>query len=170
MALLKQWGFTANSWKGQRGEYWVLAQMLLLLGFVLVPAYQLVALATLPAAVQYGVWAITAGLALFSVVLLGKGLIDLGPNLTPLPYPREDGALVQTGVYGIVRHSLYSGLILGTLAYSLWSLSLSHFAITVALFLVLNAKAAKEETWLEERYPDYGDYRQRVKKLIPWIY
>ncbi len=170
MALFKQWGFTADSWKGQRGEYWVLAQMLLLLGFVLVPAYQPVARATLPAAVQYGVWAIAAGLGWFAAVLLGKGLIDLGPNLTPLPYPREDGVLVQTGVYGLVRHSLYSGLILGTLAYSLGSLSLSHFAITIALFLVLNAKATQEEVWLEARYPDYGDYRQRVKKLIPWIY
>jgi hypothetical protein len=29
MNLLHQWGFTPDSWKGQRGEYWVLAQFLL---------------------------------------------------------------------------------------------------------------------------------------------
>jgi protein-S-isoprenylcysteine O-methyltransferase Ste14 len=170
MTWLKQWGFTADSWKGQRGEYWVLAQMLLLLGFVLVPTYQPVDPAIFPLPVQYSLWAIAVILALFAALLLGKGLVDLGPNLTPLPYPREDGALVQTGVYGIVRHSLYSGLILGTLTISLWRLSLSHLAIAVALLVVLNAKATREETWLQERYPDYSDYRQRVKKLIPWIY
>jgi protein-S-isoprenylcysteine O-methyltransferase Ste14 len=77
---------------------------------------------------------------------------------------------VQTGVYGLVRHCLYSGLVLGTAAYSLWQLSLSHGAIALALFVLLDAKARQEETWLMARYDNYGDYRQRVKKLIPWVY
>jgi protein-S-isoprenylcysteine O-methyltransferase Ste14 len=170
MELLKRWGFTADSWKGRRGEYWVLAQMLLLLGFALVPPVSPVSPLALPLGVQYGARAIAVAIALFALVLLGKGLIDLGQNLTPLPYPRDDGELVQTGVYGMVRHSLYSGLILGTLALSLWQFSLSHLAIAVILFFVLNAKANQEETWLQIRYPDYSDYRQRVKKLIPGVF
>jgi protein-S-isoprenylcysteine O-methyltransferase Ste14 len=121
-------------------------------------------------AVQYGVRGVAVAIALFALVLLGKGLVDLGHSLTPLPYPRDDGELVQTGVYGIVRHSLYGGIILGTFALSLWQFSLSHLAITLVLLLVLNAKAGKEEAWLQERYPAYADYRQRVKKLIPWVY
>ena len=59
-------------------------------------------------------------IAALALVLLVKGLSDLGHSLTPLPYPRDDGQLVQTGVYSLVRHSLYSGLILGTFALSLW--------------------------------------------------
>ncbi|HIK43629.1 MAG TPA: isoprenylcysteine carboxylmethyltransferase family protein [Leptolyngbyaceae cyanobacterium M65_K2018_010] len=170
MEWLKQWGFTADSWKGQKGEYWFLAQIILLLGFVLIPAYVPPALTRLPPAAQYGLRGGAGAIALLALVLIGKGLLDLGSNLTPLPYPREGGELVQTGVYGWVRHSLYSGLILGTFALSLAKLSLSHLGICFALFLVLNAKASKEEIWLQERYPDYADYRQRVKKLIPWIY
>jgi protein-S-isoprenylcysteine O-methyltransferase Ste14 len=142
--------------------------MLLLLGFGLMPAYPSVG--QVPKALQYGLWAVAAAIALLALVLLGKGLIDLGPSLTPLPYPRDEGQLVQTGVYGIVRHSLYSGLILGTFALSLGRLSLSHLAITLLLLVVLNAKANQEEVWLQERYPDYSDYRQRVKKLIPGVY
>jgi protein-S-isoprenylcysteine O-methyltransferase Ste14 len=170
MNMFREWGLTKDSWKGERGEYWVLAQGLLLVVFGLIPQYQPLGVDNLPRAVQYGVWGMAVAIALFALVLIGKGLIDLGQNLTPLPYPREDGELVQTGVYGIVRHCLYSGLILGTFALSLWWFSLSHLAISLALFLVLNAKATKEESWLAERYSDYPDYQQRVKKLIPWIY
>lgn len=170
MSRFSEMGFTKDSWKGQRGEYWVLAQMVLLAVFVVVPKVVPEILMQLPIPVLYGVRGVAGAIALLSLILLGKGIIDLGQNLTPLPYPREDGQLVQTGVYSIVRHSLYSGLILGTFGLGLWWFSLTHLAVSGALFLVLNAKASKEEVWLTERYAEYVDYQQRVKKLIPWIF
>ncbi|WP_008310472.1 methyltransferase family protein [Leptolyngbya sp. PCC 6406] len=170
MGLWQDWGFSKASWKGERGEYWVLGQAVLLVGFGLVPLWQPAILDSLPIWTRLGTRAIAVGLALLALLLLGKGLVDLGPSLTPLPYPREDGELVQTGVYSLVRHCLYSGLILGTAAYSFWTLSLSHFMVTLALFVLLDAKARQEEIWLMARYPDYEDYRHRVKKLIPWLY
>ncbi len=170
MNQLKAWGFTKDSWKGDRGEYWVLAQGVILMGFVLFPTRHPAAWDSLPAGVEYGKGAIALTMAGLAAILVGKGLLDLGKNLTPLPYPRKDGTLIQTGVYGIVRHCLYSGLILGTAAYSLWTLSLPHGLITGLLFCVLDLKARKEEAWLVERYPDYESYRQRVKKFIPWLY
>ncbi|MEB3289538.1 MAG: isoprenylcysteine carboxylmethyltransferase family protein [Leptolyngbya sp.] len=170
MDFWTQWGFTADSWKGQRGEYWVLAQMLLLVIYGVVPSYQPLDPAAIPLGLRYGIVGLAGLLAILAVLLLGRGLLDLGQNLTPLPYPREDGELVQTGVYGWVRHSLYSGLILGTFALGLWRFSLSHLAVSLALFGVLNAKANQEEIWLQDRYPEYQDYRQRVKKLIPWVF
>lgn len=165
-----QWGFTQDSWKGQRGEYWVLAQGVLLIGFCLLPVYQPYQIALLPGLARYGLQGIAGLLTAIAVFLLGKGLLDLGKNLTPLPYPKEDGELIETGVYGLVRHSLYSGLILGSLGYALWHFSLTHLVGAIALFLVLNAKANREEIWLIERYPQYSAYRQRVKKLIPGVF
>lgn len=35
--------------------------------------------------------------------------LGLGRRLTPLPFPKESSSLVQTGVYAIVRHPIYSG-------------------------------------------------------------
>lgn len=166
MKFFTDWGFTAESWRGTRGEYWVLMQGLLLVGFVLVPVYG----PTLPPALSLGLKAIALGLALFALVLLGKGLVDLGQSLTPLPYPREDGQLIQTGMYGIVRHCLYSGIVLLAIAFTLWQGSLSHLAATLVLFFFFDLKARKEEAWLTDKYPDYPAYQQRVKKLLPWIY
>lgn len=170
MKLLTDWGFSRDGWQqGTRGEYWVLAQALLLIGLIFLPSYRLAGL-QLSAPWMYAVWAGAAVLGLVAVSFLGKGLLDLGQSLTPLPYPREDGQLVQSGVYGIVRHPIYSGVILGILAWALHQLSLTHVVAAIAFFLFFNAKAHREELWLADKYADYAAYQQRVKKLIPWVY
>lgn len=169
MKLLSDWGFSRESWKGQRGEYLVVIQVVLMIGFFLMPVYR-PAWLTIDLPWLYGVWTIALCLALFGTFLVGKGLLDLGTNLTPLPYPKQAGQLVQTGVYGLVRHPLYTGLLSIAKAYALWHLSLTHFAGLLVWFLFFNVKADREEAWLTERYPDYPNYQQRVKKLIPWVY
>lgn len=169
MKLLTDWGFSLTSLRtGSRGEYWVAAQALLLLGVVFLPVY-----APLPAVsppLRYGLWGVAAAVGGLAVILMGKGLLDLGQSLTPLPYPRDDGQLVQSGVYGWVRHPIYSGLILGILGWAIAQASLSHLAAALLFLVFFDAKSAREETWLLEKYPDYADYRQRVKKLLPWVY
>jgi protein-S-isoprenylcysteine O-methyltransferase Ste14 len=166
MKLLNDWGFRQDSWRGARGEYLVVLQGLLLVSFVVLPVQSVV----VPPLMAYVLKAIALGLAAFASVLLGKGLLDLGENLTPLPYPRDDGQLVQTGVYSIVRHCLYSGLILLAIAFTAWTVSWPHSIATLVLFIFFDRKAAKEERWLSEKYPDYNEYQTRVKKLLPWLY
>jgi protein-S-isoprenylcysteine O-methyltransferase Ste14 len=171
MKLLSDWGF---SWEGlrqgDRGEYWVIAQALLLLGFVILPVYRWSGL-NLPTLIGlYVILPIATLLLLSALFLFFKGFIDLGHSLTPLPYPREDGKLIQTGVYSIVRHPIYSGVILGGLGWAFFQLSITHLVGAIAFFLFFNAKAKREEIWLTEKYPDYSDYQQSVKKLIPGIY
>lgn len=154
---------------GARGEFWVAAQGLLFLAVILLPIYRVPGTALTPPWV-YVAWGSGGAIALFALVLMGKGLLDLGPSLTPLPYPREDGKLVQSGVYGIVRHPIYSGVILGTGGYAIAQQSLSHLAFAFLFLLFFNAKAAREEAWLVEKYPDYPQYQEQVKKLVPWVF
>lgn len=169
MKFITDWGFSAESWKGQRGEYWVLMQAVLMLGYLLLPVYRPVWLMVQPP-LLYGIWVLSGLLFAVAAVFLMKGLIDLGENLTPLPHPKENAQLVQSGIYGIVRHPLYSGIILAAKAYAIGQLSLSHLAATLVLFLFFNFKADREETWLSEKFAAYPEYQQRVKKLIPWIF
>ena len=171
MKLLTDWGFSAESWQGQRGEYWFLMQVLLMLGFVLLPVYRLPGWnAGLNPPVVYGIWAMVAVLDIASIIFLVKGLLDLGQNLTPLPHPKDEGELVQSGIYGVVRHPIYTGVILIAIAWALSQLSLSHAIAAFVLFFFLDAKARKEEAWLSQKHPDYKDYQQRVKKFFPGIF
>lgn len=169
MKLWSDWGFSRDGWRNsQRGEYWVVAQAVLMTGFVLLPVYRPVELVS--SVWLYSSWAVAGVLGVGAIALFIKGILDLGNSLTPLPYPREDGQLVQSGVYAIVRHPLYSGVILAALSWTIFQFSLSHLIGTLIFILFFDAKAAREETWLMQKYPDYTNYRQSAKKLIPWLY
>lgn len=171
MKLLRDWGFTREGWRsGERGEYWVLFQGVLLVGFVLVPAYRPIDGRIDSPTLLYLCWALSTVLALVAVLFIVKGLMDLGGNLTPLPYPKSEGQLVRSGVYGVVRHPLYSGLIFAALSWTVFQFSLSHLVAVAVLFVFLDAKARKEEVWLTQKYPEYSDYQQHVQKLIPGLY
>jgi len=155
--------------RGARGEAWVVAQ------FTLIPLLVILTLA-LPRGAPWPPllsWvARLAGLVLAiggGCLFLG-GIGALGHNLTPLPKPIEDGYLVQTGPYALVRHPIYSGVTLGMLALGLFLNSPPGLASALLAFLFFDAKASREERWLRERYADYAAYSRRTRKLIPFIY
>lgn len=164
MNQLQEWGFSKDWWRNQRGEFWVIGQTVLGIGFVLLPVVRVM---TLPLAMRVG---LTLGLGFMGLSFGIAGLLNLGKNLTPLPYPKEDSYLVTTGVYGWVRHPIYSSVILLALAYGVWQMSLSHGLAAIALFIFFDRKAAREEQWLSAKFKDYATYRQTVKKLIPFLY
>jgi protein-S-isoprenylcysteine O-methyltransferase Ste14 len=170
MKLLSDWGITTNWWRGDRGEYWVIAQGVLLLVFALMPPI-IPSIIDLRLSVWlYTSWILTSIFGILAIVFLGRSLSDLGQNLTPLPHPRDEGQLVTTGVYGIVRHPMYSGVIYLALAYASWQMSWVHLVGSIVLFVFFDAKSRKEEVWLTEKFADYTNYSNSVKKLILWIY
>ena len=115
----------------------------------------------------------TALTAVAGVLALGaaawvawRAKADLGRNFTMSPTPVADGQLVQTGIYGRLRHPMYLSVVLALLggALAVGSLvALGGAAGMLAFFLV---KAAHEERLLERRYSDYAAYRERVRSRI----
>ena len=74
------------------------------------------------------------------------------------------------GAYALVRHPLYTGILIMALGWSLMTHSLAGLVFDVMLFVFFDRKAAREEAWLAEKFPDYKAYSKRVKKLVPWVY
>ncbi|MFN9061798.1 MAG: methyltransferase family protein, partial [Pseudanabaena sp.] len=109
MKLLSDLGVTSDWWRGLRGEYWVIAQGILLFCFAILPNAQASFINVDSPVVPYASLGLLFVCGVGAMILLGRALFDLGQNLTPLPHPRDDGQLVQTGVYSLVRHPLYSG-------------------------------------------------------------
>ena len=111
-----------------------------------------------------------APLMITSAVLAVAGVFSLGRTRTVFPRPLEQGSLVQTGIYGLVRHPLYSSLIaLGT-GWSIDRASWPALLFTAMLALLLDFKSRVEERWLRKKFPGYEPYARRVKRFIPWIY
>ncbi len=148
---------------GKRGEGWFLIQLVIFAAVFWSPRVWQVAF---PKWLEY-----LGGLFFIGGGFLGTaGLICLGRNLTPFPKPREDSNLVQNCAYGIVRHPIYTALILATFGFSLWREHLPGLILTLILFVFFDLKSRKEEAWLREKFPEYAAYSKRVRKLIPWLY
>lgn len=107
---------------------------------------------------------------LISILVMLIAVINLGKNLTPLPCPKDDAQLVQSGLYRYVRHPIYFGVLLAALAWLLIFPNAYILLYDIGLFILFDIKARREEIWLVERFPAYRDYQMRVKKLLPGIY
>ncbi|MBU3601865.1 isoprenylcysteine carboxylmethyltransferase family protein [Polynucleobacter sp. AM-25C3] len=109
-------------------------------------------------------------IGLLACLVMVIAVINLGKNLTPLPCPKDDAELVQTGLYRFVRHPIYFGVLLAALAWLFVFPGIYVLAYVIGLFFLFDFKARREEIWLVERFPAYRDYQGRVNKLIPCIY
>ena len=150
-----------------RDLWWVLAQVPLMALAYFLPIRYGADAQTLP---ERLVRFAGAALVLVAVPMALAAFAALGRYLTPFPRPREHACLRDRGIYGVVRHPMYSALILSATGWSLWSLSWPGVVFAVVLGLFFDRKASYEEYWLGLKFASYPDYRKRVRKLIPWIY
>ena len=148
----------------QRGGLWVLSQSALLCaviagGLLWRNQWQSLALALCGAFLL--LTAAGCGLA---------GTVSLGRNLTPFPKPSASTRLVQTGIYGLMRHPLYTAVVCGAVGWALVWRSWPALLAALALAPLFDAKARREERWLRQQFAEYAGYEQRVHRFIPWLY
>jgi protein-S-isoprenylcysteine O-methyltransferase Ste14 len=119
-----------------------------------------------------GAWASVAGAGCF-LAAAGFGLggaLALRSQLTPYPQPGAQAVLVTQGVYGWVRHPLYTSVAAAALGWGLLWRSGPALLGALALALFFLAKARREERWLRARFPGYADYARRVKAFLPGLF
>ena len=156
----------ASSENTPRGTSWVTVQIILMAIIVFLPP-DLFGLPTFG-----GTIAIIAGLviSLIGLTFVGLSSAALGSNLTAFPRPLPGGSLVESGLYALVRHPIYCGVILSAIGWSILRGSVPSLIVSIGLILFFDRKARQEEIWLSDKYPNYTRYKTRVRKLIPFIY
>ena len=84
---------------------------------------------------------------------------------------QEDQTVVDTGLYGIVRHPMYTATVLLFLSMPLVLNSLISFIIMMAYIPIIVKRIKNEEEVLEQELKGYKEYKQKVKyRLIPFIW
>jgi len=84
---------------------------------------------------------------------------------------RENQIVIDTGLYGIVRHPMYSATLLLFLSMPLILGSLVSFIIFLAYPFIIAGRIKDEEAFLEQELIGYAEYKQKVKyKIIPFIW
>jgi len=84
---------------------------------------------------------------------------------------RQEASIVDKGVFGIVRHPVYLGSILGYLAFQIFTLSLIACFVWIIIVCFYHFIAKYEEELLLKRFgPEYENYMRRVPMWIPRIF
>lgn len=84
---------------------------------------------------------------------------------------QEGQKVIDTGLYGIVRHPMYMAVVILFLSMPLVLGSLISFVIMLGCIPILVKRIRNEEKVLEEGLPGYREYKQKVKyRLVPFIW
>lgn len=117
-------------------------------------------------------WLAAIGLALFA---LGLGFavwarLHIGHNWGTPMTEKAEPELVTSGPYRLVRHPIYSGILvagLGTAVALSW-MWLPVFALA-GIYLIYSATV--EERYLTEQFPEgYPPYKRATKMLVPFVF
>ena len=114
----------------------------------------------------------------FGVVLFAAGgalriwpVFVLGNRFSGLVALQSGHTLVTKGIYGVIRHPSYLGLLINSLGWSLGFRSGVGVLLTILLIPPLLARINAEENLLHSQFGDeYAAYRSHTWRLIPRIY
>jgi protein-S-isoprenylcysteine O-methyltransferase Ste14 len=112
--------------------------------------------------ISIAVQILAVGLMIWARVVFGRRSFHAMGNPT-------DSGVVTSGPYQYVRHPIYAAVL-----YFIWAGVFSHFSIENAVLGVCGVVGAGmrilvEERLLVERYPEYGEYANRTKRIIPFL-
>jgi protein-S-isoprenylcysteine O-methyltransferase Ste14 len=145
----------------KRGGLWVLGQAVFMAAAAGLPLVFSGSKAGLPLIIDGAVLIAVGGFVGIA------GALALKSNRTPFPKPREGSRLIQHGIYAKVRHPLYTSLMLLAVGWACVWQSLVGLLFSVCFAGFLRAKAAREERWLREQFPEYAEYERRVRRFMP---
>ncbi len=165
--ILTKWGFSKHGLSNNsKGEWYLFSQILLIL-LHFIPPYPKIE--NIEFAINTCFIIIGLAISLQGLIIVIKAFIDLGENLTPLPYPMNESKLIKNNSYQNTRHPLYKGLLFISLGICIFSLSLIHLFLLISLTYILKTKALKEEERLKIKFPEYKKYIKEVPAIIKKI-
>lgn len=113
---------------------------------------------------------LAAAIFLLAYLLYAEVLRE-NPWLSRTVEVQEEQTVVSTGLYGIVRHPMYSATLLLFLSMPLILGSLLSFLVFLAYPVIIAKRIRNEEALLETELMGYDTYRKNVRwRLIPFIW
>lgn len=117
-------------------------------------------------------WAVIAGTVVFILAyVMYAEVLRENTYLSRTIEIQENQKVIDTGLYGIVRHPMYSATLFLFLSMGIVLGSLFSFAILLLYIPIIAIRMKNEEKVLEEGLEGYKNYKTRVKyKVIPLIW
>ena len=116
-----------------------------------------------PAPLAIAVQAAAIALMIWARITFGRRSFHAAADPT-------SGGLVTTGPYHFIRHPIYSAATLFC-----WAGALAHptaRALGCGVLVLIGAflRMRSEETLVVQRYPEYREYAQRTRRMLPYVF
>jgi protein-S-isoprenylcysteine O-methyltransferase Ste14 len=115
--------------------------------------------------------AVGYGLLMAGMLFAGWARLFLGGNWSSNVVLKEDHTLVRSGPYRIVRHPIYTGLLVALLGTAIALGELRCFLGVLLAAIAWKIKSMSEESLMVQQFGDqYTRYREQVKGLVPYLW
>lgn len=108
-------------------------------------------------------------LCLLGLLLMLTAFVSLRAVIQVAPEPKAGGQLITSGLYQWLRHPIYTGMVLLFVGLFLRKPTVAVGIASAVIITFLFAKAQFEEQLLQERYPDYLQYKACSWGIIPGL-
>ena len=126
---------------------------------------------------RFGWWMLPFGVSIAATVVFLAAYVLYGEVLRENTYlsrtveVQENQKVIDTGLYGIVRHPMYMATVILFLAMPLVLGSVLSFLIMLCYIPIIVKRIGNEEQVLEKGLPGYREYKKKVRyRLIPGIW
>jgi protein-S-isoprenylcysteine O-methyltransferase Ste14 len=107
---------------------------------------------------------ISLAIGVWAILIMRTSKFNVSPEV------HQDAHLVEKGVYGYIRHPMYTAVLVFSIALLINDFGWIRLGMFIALLVVLVVKLRYEEQMLRDEFPGYEEYMQRTWRLIPWVF
>ena len=109
-------------------------------------------------------------LIIFGVIIRGLGIKTLGRFFSSDVESWNDQKIIRSGIYNHIRHPAYAGNILQVIAFPLVLNSYFSLVISCSTIVGFLWRIKVEEEFLINNFPEYKEYIEETKRIIPKVW
>ncbi len=97
--------------------------------------------------------------------------VKLGRNWSGIVTVKQNHELIRTGPYALVRHPIYTGIMLAVFGTAIFDGEIRSILLMIATLTILAQKMKMEEQFMTEQFgSEYASYRLNTKALVPFLW
>lgn len=104
---------------------------------------------------------------ILGIIIVLLAILQLHKNLSPFPSPKTNSELITVGLYKYIRHPIYTGIIVITIGYGLYTDSVYKILIALGLSILFYFKSKYEEQQLSIAFKSYKNYKKATGRFFP---